>query len=359
MGVSPELTPWLMEHGGPVIRYRTLRDLLRSPDEVAVEHAEAVLLKSDRVREQLANLASGSRGLPLGRYGTMAAIHGSAPSAFENTMGRLTDMGLRSGIRALDTAVAPYRDWLVGKPDPQPWGPLLRTIVAAFLARAGYGGVGIDEALNERLRLIHSTARRHDFDIHRPPPETPKLPRGFARRSVLRADLHEGGAIHLPWVHDIIGLAVWCRPGTQERRRLASVTRYILDERYQRLESGYGVLLASNRRYYAIGWDVKLPGFAALPPDERMAHQLLQRLRWLAGLPGARRHPYFDRALTHLREFRTGRGTYLLPASYRPKTGGYWVLGGSRLEQPSRRKRVAELESTFSVLELEVALTRR
>lgn len=107
----------------------------------------------------------------------------------------------------------------------------------------------------------------------------------------------------MPWIYDIIGLAAylpecgseddWTKPDT--------IINYILNDQYQKLAEGYVILLGENGRYYAMGWDAKLPGFFGTPSDDTKPHggslrtlgAFVQRLILVSRFPAARSHPWF------------------------------------------------------------------
>ena len=135
-------------------------------------------------------------------------------------------------------------------------------------------------------------------------------------------------------------------------RSIDAVARYVLHDDYQSLAPGYGTIRMGRYRFWAIGWDVKLPGFRSGRPDPRTAALALQRIELMAGFPRARRTAWFRAWLQHLDEFRTERGTWAFPRSYLPeKRSGYWVLASYRgLEENRRRALALEIESTFRML---------
>jgi hypothetical protein len=72
------------------------------------------------------------------------------------------------------------------------------------------------------------------------------------------------------------------------------------------------------------------------------------RCRQMALLPAAWSHPWFQSSLEHLKQFATGRGTYLFPNRFltEARGRGYWVLG-ARMGEDRRRPVWRKVESTF------------
>lgn len=79
------LVAWLMEHAGPVVRYRVAADLLDIRDEELAPY-EAALFESPDVQ------------LWLGRLDGVRRLHNSGNDCFENVIGKATELGLRAGM---------------------------------------------------------------------------------------------------------------------------------------------------------------------------------------------------------------------------------------------------------------------
>ncbi|MGC9349789.1 MAG: hypothetical protein ACP5JG_16745, partial [Anaerolineae bacterium] len=82
-----EVHAWLLQEGGPAIRYRTARELLSGGADSTANAEE--LLASPMVQTWLAR---------LGEPGGLASFHSSKPEAFENAAAKLRDLGLHAGM---------------------------------------------------------------------------------------------------------------------------------------------------------------------------------------------------------------------------------------------------------------------
>ncbi len=333
---------WLLEAGGPVLRQRVAREILNLPA------SESPLLAAPPVRAWLERLDPPAAG---------KTIHGSRPNHFENAIGKLADLGCRAGMAPLDRRVRPHLHWLETDDDPDWYARHQRQIVANGLALAGYDTEApVRKALESRLDLLATFARRKRYDIYVDHDDYPGYPQRFQGRPLVDPDLYPDGRLPLPSIWDMYGLAR-LRANSSDpalRRKTDAVARYILDPAYQGLAPGYGTLRMGRYRYWAIGWDVKLPGFRSGRPDPRQGALALQRLEVMAAFPSARRTTWFRSWLAHLDEFRTDRGSWAFPRSYLPeRASGYWVLASYRgLEDPRRTRLALELESTFRMLSI-------
>jgi len=355
-----ELVDWLFQNGGPAIRYRTATELLPSSDGVDIAKLREELLQSQLVKTWLERFTPG-RGIK--------SLHGNKSTTLENVMGKLTDLGCRKGMAEFDQQTSPFRRWLQDNAERLPidvHDNASRVWIAVFLARAGYTDEpAVGKVLRNRLETIYDFARQGIYNIYVNPADYPRMPRNFQSKPLVNPALTRVDNNCLPSIYDIIGLAAYLpKCGTEDDREKAdTIINYILNDRYQRLAPGYGVLRTEDGRYYAIGWSVNLPGYFGAPSDDTSPHQVtpetkgafVQRLVLVGQFPAARGHPWFVNGLQHLQGFQTEQGTYLFPRPYlQEKNNGYWVNGACMgLEEDRKTKLAIELESTFWMVMLQ------
>jgi hypothetical protein len=343
MHASPILA-FLLEHGGPAIHYRTLADLCDEPDPKELGRAAQALQEGSLVQRWLARLRPDD---------AFNALHGADPAAFENVIGKLSQLGCRAGMPALDAATAFSRDWLA-QPSEAGWNwrPFLQRIVGGLLAAAGYGDdPAVMGYLQSRLADLADFCQRKDHDIYVDRSAYKGIPAGFRETPLVDPALYPEGSIRLPMIHDLHALAHYpdaLRDDTTQAQ-INAVVDYVLDPRYQALRDGYGLMQAGPSRYYALGWSVHLHGYQGMESLPERPHLFLQRVALMSHFPTAWAHPWLQESIAHLETFRTPRGTYLFPRAYLPeRTSGYWVAGAYMGLEENRRSRLAlEVESTF------------
>jgi hypothetical protein len=285
-------------------------------------------------------------------------IHGSQPTRLENILGKLTDFGLRNGVAELDGQTLPYREWLAENaalPMKNVFSKFSISMLAAFLARAGYGNeTGVAYVLKKRLDMVYDFTRKGDYDIY--------VPGKFVRKHpLIKLELTPGGDCFLPLIYDIVGWAAWLPDhGTEEDRDKADkIIEYILDEEYQKLPWGYGVMGDGTGRTWNMGWSVHVPRYFDIPDKEYMDKSVVHMISLLINFDAARQHPWFTESMNHLESYRTEKGTYLFPSNYlEEKSNGYWVIG-VRMGLEENRKRNLELESTFWMAKFQKMLSQK
>ncbi|MHB1319019.1 MAG: hypothetical protein ACYCYF_10420 [Anaerolineae bacterium] len=343
------LIDWLLAHGGPTIRYRTLTELRADATPAEVEQSRDALWQDPTVRAWLARL-----------HGSVAAnaLHGSRPTALENVLGKLSQLGCGAGMPELDRGVAPFLEWLAG-PAAESTFTFYPLLTASMLALAGYSGeTAVAAELERRLRTLYEFTSTGRYDIYVERKKYRGIPAGFMDTPLVDPALYAGGDLVMPYIYDLYALA--CHPerngSRAARAQIDAVLGYVLDPRYQALIEGFGLMRADHNRYYAIGWSAHLTGFGKEGFPGRWPARLVQQMVLMAHFAAARSHPWFRAGLEHLESFRTNAGRYVFPRTYLPeRTEGYWVTGAyNGLGENRRNKLAIEIESTFTI-----ALLRR
>jgi hypothetical protein len=346
--ITPQLA-WLLEKGGPIIRYRTARELLGFPAsklktfEKELLQTKTVTLWLDRLNESV----------------EFSQIHSSKPTSFENALGKLTQLGCHAGIESFDAKTKFYRNWLLTPIDSSQfsWEPFLRMIVGSFLITAGYHhDPKVQAYLKTRLNTLWRFTREKDFDIYTNREHYSDIPKGFHDKPLVRPALYDAGENPLPTIYDIVALANYPVHLLSEDSlaKINAVIEYILHPKYQSFPEGYGLMRVGKRKYYAFGWSIHLPKYPGIEERKYSYTRLIQRVVLMSNFPTARNHPWFQECLKMLAEYRTEQGVYIFPRSYLPeKPSGYWVIGAYMGLEENRRQRIAiELESTFWMLKI-------
>ncbi len=335
-----QLKKWLMENGGPAIRYRTATELLTGDPD-----ADLYALKINLINNPMTQLWLSRIGQP----GELFSFHGSKPAAFENACIKLSELGIKAGTPAFDEKTASFRH------DFSERSYTGKFIVAGTLTRAGYGEEpAIYDFLLNRLEILYTMARTKNFDIYVNQDTFSDFPSAFRKRPLLNPAYNS----MLPSIYDMLVLAYWppSLKNAEIQNKINTIVDYVLHPAYQAFDEGYGVMRASPRRYYSIGWSVHLPGYEGFNTmSDRRDMYFVQRVEMMARFPHSHNHRWLKQSLAHLEGFQQTDGTYRFPGRYlRELTQGYWVTGAyTRLEENRRPRMSLTIESTFRILRLQ------
>ncbi|MGQ9684374.1 MAG: hypothetical protein ACUVX9_17750 [Anaerolineae bacterium] len=365
-----DLIQWLLNEGGPSIRYRTAMELMDRPSPADGEPLAATLLQTDAVRWLLAQM-DGFGPITHVDIRVLNDLHGSKPACLENVVPRLLERGLRAGITAFDSRMERFRQYVddplvqaaLDDPDQatveQGRVLFIAIVLPSYFLRGGYRHDEVMALVERRLEAIARIAAERNYGIHLREDELGGLPKQWAGKPIIRLEMAPTtGTKPLPLVHDLFAFAYLPQERLSEatRRKLDQIVTYVQDERYRALPWGYGYLWSkANRTCHGCGWNLDLPDLGS--PSIHQQGKVVQRLELLARLPGGRDSAWFQEGLQLLESFRTERGTYRFPPAYlREMKAGYYIGGEYMgLEENRRQAQALELESTFRMLLLRKA----
>jgi uncharacterized protein YeaO (DUF488 family) len=345
-----DLAYWLLDKGGPIIRFRTLVDIFEEQDVGTVSRALKEMTKSPEVVKWLDLIEHSLE---------FNDVHSGRQNAFENVVAKLVQLGWRAGLQPFDNKTLSFRVWLSENVDNEPivaHEVFKRSLIASVLARAGYKTVeAVQKQVLSRLNTIHNFAENPDFSrIYVDKKEFQGIPRGLSKHDLIDPQLYPSQQFALPWIHDVYAFSHLNIVMENElfRKKAEQILEMVLTPDYQSLPWSYGIA-KYGKRFYVLGWAVHLPGYSKAPEGREFAEMLLV-LDALAPFTCIRKSPWFQSSMKYLEEYRTDDGTYSFPMAWLPeKQRGYWV-GGEYMAFDERRGRpnAIEVESTFRVLSI-------
>ena len=340
---------FLLDNAGPVIKYRTITELIETDDQNLIEAAKKELLQYSETKKRFNYLRSKEK------LGDFNGVHGALDCHLENSLPMLLDFGVRKGMTEFDEIMYPVIKRLQKKcfPENHVFSKFIHIIIVPFLYKAGFREKWIKNFINNRLETLYNFTVQKDYDIY-DNNEYKGMPPSFQDRKVIKPNLYTNGEIKFPLIYDIYGLSEMIKDADKlTLEKIETIIDYILDSRYSQLANGYGILLNGNRRYLAMGWDAKLPQ----DTDDILSSLSLHRLELMANFNNAVNHNWFQEKYKKLKQYNTQNGTFILPKTALQERKGCWVIGRHMSLGENRRKKLsAELESTFRVLKIDKIL---
>ena len=334
--MAAESAEWLMETAGPIVRYRTARDLLdRRGDDVEPLRREA--LACDEAQRWIGLLDGSNR------------LHGAEDAFLENILLKLGLYGLTVDIPEIADKIEPFVD--------RHGGSLGREamILLSCLASVGHTDDTVEALAHERADLLAASAEDQVFDFLKSDAQKSAYSPKWRSKPICRDEL----ADRIPWVYDLLACAFYRDLYPSLARKLESIAAYILDERFQRHPATL-YLAAPGRKYCHSVPSPRLPCHAAdgkpeddFALDRYSRPRLLLYLFIMAHFDCTFESAWYRRIMDHLSKFRTERGTYEFPSDYlNERADGYFLYAGAHMGLgENRRRRVwREVESTFWML---------
>lgn len=364
---------WLLDHGGPVIRYRVAAEYKVVPTPVDIEALKRDLLENVTVGKWLNNLKSyetlaekRQQGIGLGAGGHSSFLHGSTDMNIEVALPKLGQLGIRAGMPALDEKTLSWfhvleaelkRDYRRIYPDDSQFLSVVyshydrRLIIASSLALTGYAKhEAVERVLRSRLDAIYEVVKRGTFDIYEEPGSLSVHPKAWANH-LLKREIYSDGNIRLPFIHDICGFAtLYPYADRPAKHKMDMIINWILAAEHQHFLYNYGYIRCPDGRGKSVGHKVDLPGYFGFDTPDFDPRALVLRCWQMAHFPEARAHTWYRNSMRYLMNYATERGTYIFPTRYliEAKDRGYWI-GGERMGLGENRRNPGwcEVESTF------------
>jgi hypothetical protein len=297
---------------------------------------------------------------------TLNAIHKGA--GLEGYVAKLLEYGLTKDIKPFHERMRVFRQYVSnrwveaarasqdGQDVRDGWAIFIAIMLSSYLVRAGYRYADLLEFIKYRAEALYRNAKEKNVDVYYSEYELSKMPKrppNWLSTPVLRPEFF-GNKSPLPNIWDVFALAYSPedRKPVELREQIRGIIEYVLDERFQELPWGYGlVFYNANRRYYGCGWSPRLPGLQGFEDPLDQATLVLY-VDLMSRFLEARDSAWFKCCLEHLETFGTGTGTYCFPKNYlQEKKDQSFVCGGSMgLGENRRTKNALEIESTFRML---------
>ncbi|MBS4537718.1 hypothetical protein GOQ27_04545 [Clostridium sp. D2Q-11] len=337
---------FLLNHGDPVIKYRTMTELLEVTDDNQVQNLKKQLVEYSKTKKRLYYLESKDK------LHDFNGVHGATNYHLENSLPMLLDYGVKKGFVTFDKIMKPILERLKKQvfPEDHVFSNFINIIIFPFLYKSGFRESWIKNFMVERLDILYNFTIQKNYDIYDNNNYYKSIPTSFKNRRIIKPDLYINGHFKIPLIYDIYGLAEMSKEADETTlNKIKSVIDYILDSAYLQFDDGYGILVNGDRNYLAMGWDAKLP----INQDDILTPEILHRLELMAHFKNAVEDNWFKSNYNKLKEYRSEKGTYQFPKIVLQKKTGCWVHGRHMDLGENRRKLLAyELESTFRVLKI-------
>jgi len=357
-----DLINWLLENGGPIIRYKTVTELATDQTNFDMKKLRSDLLKSKIVQKWL-------QLKPVSKLYGIYALHHSKSSVYENLMNKLIQLGLNSTFKAYDEYAQESLEILRTLMNPNNifFKQFFMSLILSFLCRSGYENEElVRQALNRRFDALKDFVQLKSLDFYVDPSEFPRLPK-IRRYDIVNPDLYSDGKSRFPFIHDIWAYSRILKSNFYQDKTelIEKIIKRILTKEYQNLKKGYGIVVESPTKAYGMGWSVHMPFFTNpnqldfSPTSLKIIGKstpsyFLQRLYLMSHFLSAREKNWFITCVKRLESYKTEKGTYLLPKSCLiERPSGYWVTGAYMgLGENRRVKKWAEIESTFWMMKI-------
>ena len=332
---------FLMENGSSIICYKILTELCDNSAPDTVQKYRSEVTCSERVNMLLACLKNRKE------------YHGATSYAVENSLNMLVDMGVvyNTGFSEFDKVLEEIADEvkMLYLPENDVFHIFYQILIVPFLYRAGLRQAWITDFIKNRINLIHEFTKLQNYDIY-DDLLLHKLPAAYAGRSVIKPELYKNGDIQFPLEYDIYGFAaIFDDLAVDMKNKVNEIISYIMDDRFQVIQDGYGILYKGNNSYVSMGWDPKPVNLL----ERSKVNPLLRHLELLSHFKSAVQSQWFKQGIDIVNHYLDESGTYNLPKEYLTEKDSIWIMGNHMsLGENRRSKKAYVVEGTFHMLKI-------
>jgi len=331
----------LFKEAGVAIKYRIAGEIYNDVNSEEYLKLKRELEKSERVNKLLDYLKNHRE------------YHGATLWVVENSLNMLVDMGITygKGFSAFDNVMEELVKEVRNR--KVEGNHLLRylshIVVVPSLLRAGCHEAWLVEFVKERIDTIYSFIQEKNYDIYDDTNLYKRIPKNFQGRPIIRQELYKEGRIRLPLEYDIYGFAcAYADLPKNYRDKVDEIISYIMDNKFQRIADGYGVL-SDKKNYWALGWDPKPVDFE----KEYRYNPLLLKMELLSKFEVVTKTEWFELALKKMESYKMETGLYDWPKNYLTEKDSCWILGNHMGVGENRRNSKAFIyEGTFRTLRI-------
>lgn len=346
---------WLYEKGNPIIKLWAAGRL--GAPEYELERLRVDMLRHPDVVYWVDQLLS----LPERRM-----LHGSFDRCLENSMRKVLLFGVKeSDNKRLATLNAGVLERLAGQMEHSVWtdplwlNPVEYTIMASYLAAMGHAEPPVTALIRSRLDDSCEFSALGGPDMYADPAGYPAIPASRSGHPLVHPKFNEGERYRYPLVYDLFGYANLpvSLTDADTKSGIGTVMGIVLDERYQRLQPGYGLIFVPPNKYYSMGWSVHLPRFFAEEDSRLSTGGSVWWAEAMAHFPAAVCSDWFRRILEYLDGFRTADGFWKFRAADLTEAPDKYFVGGGHmgLGENRRMRDALKLESTAWMLRISEA----
>ncbi len=354
--IDTKACEWLIENGGVTTRYRVYRELLQVESEA--KKIENELLENDGVKKWLKLLKPETPP----QHRSMA--HGSFDFCLENALPKLTQLGLHAGFAQVREAVGFYFEHIKESIKNQTEMNLLSRdglygffliLVVDFLVDAGFKDDFLFDYMLKSLDEMYGFIRQKSYDIYISDEERSKLtgvPKNWVNRKFIKKEILDNHGFCYPLIYDIMGMhKLYDYKNPEIDNKVDEIISYVSnDDFHNKIDDGYGILIAGPKRYNSMGWDPKYPGWFNIREciESGGASRVLFSAQTYSKYPIAVKTRWFNELLEYLEAYKTENDTYRFPSEWIKESSAY-AVGGNHLSFGENRtkKNWSEIESTL------------
>jgi hypothetical protein len=246
---------WLLEYGGPMIKLRTMTEIMDKADDHSLQRLGTEILESEKIKNTLDYFDGFQKFSSLSPRELYGLVHNTYENCFETFIKVLIEAGFKHGMRALDEKTAvmrPVYRYLLKD------NPFYASIIIAYLMKMGYYEKDMMEFVSDRVDQLHRVTEKRIYDIYQKPEDVKHFPKWMEGKLILRPEYSpyvytsQPDALPLPLQLDMEMLFALPQEYVDKdmENKISDIFGYIMKPEYQALDGNYGWMWNEECRTY-------------------------------------------------------------------------------------------------------------
>ena len=219
-------------------------------------------------------------------------------------------------------------------------------ILIGYLLNKGYtDNASLLNFAKIRIEEIVSTITSYGYNIYVPIEKFTSVPKAFREKCMVNPELTGKSLVKLPLIYDIQYIHQIGKLLPEYREKIDKIINYIIHDTYQSFPNGYGIMQNEKRKYYSIGWSLKLPFYGENQnTDETIFYALL-----FSPFKAVHSSPWFEAFIQRISAYMNQDGLLHFPSTWIREKSNKYFIGGNHLGiiDNRRAKNRMVFESTY------------
>lgn len=292
----------------------------------------------------------------------VSKIHGSHDYRYENIMGKLFQLGIRSNMETFNQYMVVYLDFLNDHIKRERckdiyFGEIYANydyelIIATFLSMIGYKDeYAVKVVTQKRIKILYEFAKEKNYNIYTDGQKYKGVKKEW-QSTLIDPKYYLDSNIAIPTIHDYFLFSTVYRDSDDDtKEKIDVIVSWLFNDKCNDIKRRYGYFYFPNdsRKAKAVCWKLVIPEISQVITENRCPPELVQTVFLLSHFKASKKSSWFINLVNYLESFKNSEGRYKFKKSMLvEQTDGFYVFGKHMGVGENRNdSRWVEIESTY------------
>jgi len=280
-------------------------------------------------------------------------VLGSSDGCFENAFGKLLSYGLTANEIVNEDLYKQCLAFISNHENKSIYDPIARQVVTSYLLASGYVNHILIDKAQVRVENLYQAVTKMipDYNIYADT-KTLKIPKQYKSKKLIHPQLYEGNELVLPLIYDVYMFGVLYNITSIEvKEKIVTILDYIVNDKYQDLDYGYGIIRTPDNKFHSIGWSAHLPLYNKAQSENYFKKGLIHRMGLFSKFNHHGIQTWLQNILEAFEPYKLDGFKYCLPSELLPEIKNSYFMHGRHtgLNENRRKKSGKVIESTYYI----------